>query len=122
MPTTHLTDFTFDNDGNLVITVTPEAHAEVAAWDDQDTDAAFLELIQDQLVNGWEVLRPEDIGALTDALILSDEVTRNEDGVVVDVGRLFSNIGWYQVYSAVEEALTADGAVFHRVHGATTPA
>ncbi len=34
----------------------------------------FLELFEYQLCNGWEKIEPENIGALTDSVILSDEM------------------------------------------------
>ncbi|MGI9061916.1 MAG: hypothetical protein ACR2H5_25460 [Ktedonobacteraceae bacterium] len=39
--------------------------------------------------NGWSWVRPEDIGALTDAPILSDDIEYDDHGDVVSVGTVF---------------------------------
>jgi hypothetical protein len=64
------------------------------------TDAALGELLEDHLTNGWEFLEPAEIGALTDAPIISQDVLRNEQGDIVLVGRVF----WFSNYQ-VEDPL-----------------
>jgi hypothetical protein len=44
-------------------------------------------VLQDHLSSGCEMVSPEEIGALTAAPILSEEVVRSEEGKVADVGR-----------------------------------
>ena len=61
--------------------------------------AALCALLEDHLCNGWEMVPPEDIGALTAAPILSDEIRRDEEGRVMEVGRVF----WYPDYAVRDE-------------------
>jgi hypothetical protein len=63
------------------------------------THAALCALLEDHLCNGWEMVPPEDIGALTAAPILSDEIGRDEDGRVVEAGRVY----WYPDYQVRDE-------------------
>jgi hypothetical protein len=62
-------------------------------------DAALETLLEDHLGNGWEMVPPEDIGALTSAPILSDEVERDQEGGIADVGRVY----WYPEYQVCDE-------------------
>jgi hypothetical protein len=62
-------------------------------------NTALYALLEDHLCNGWELVPPEDIGALTAAPILSDDISRNEEGRVTEVGRVF----WYPDYAVRDE-------------------
>ncbi len=58
--------------------------------------------LEDHLCNGWETIEPADIGALTDDLIISEEVERDEEGVIQKVGRVYWD--WnYQITDALAE-------------------
>lgn len=73
----------------------------------------FLDLIEDWLCNGWEVIKPEEIGALTSALILSNEIVRNKYNEVIDIGKVY----WYsdyQIKSEVQE-LFDNGEILFQV-------
>lgn len=74
------------------------------------TDAILLDLLEDHLANGWEVIQPEEIDALTSALILSDTVVRNDNGEVVSVGTAY----WFPDYAIRSEVndLWNHGEVF----------
>ena len=92
--------------GDLQITLTKNGRANFAAIEDErsryGTMAALAATLEDHLANGWELVPPEDIGALTAAPILSDEIVRDEQGRVTDAGRVF----WfpdYQVRDEIEE-------------------
>ena len=61
----------------------------------EGTDNILVKLLEDHLCNGWEFVAPEDLGALTDAPILSDEVERDEDGNVTKVGTVY----WFPDYA-----------------------
>ena len=67
--------------------------------DDHGTNAALYNLLEDHLCNGWEMVPPEDIGALTSAPILSDEIVRDDQGKIIEAGRLF----WYPDYAVRDE-------------------
>ena len=65
-------------------------------------NAALYALLEDHLCTGWEMVPPEDIGALTAAPILSDEIVRDDKGRVKEAGRVY----WfpdYQVRDEIEE-------------------
>ncbi len=106
------TDFTFTKTGNLIIKVLPEQREEVMSWKDRDSDDAEMRLIEYQLSNGWEVIKPEEIGALTGCLILSQNTIRDGDGDLVNSGTIYTNLAWYQLRGLVHEALSDDGAFF----------
>lgn len=50
---------------------------EIAADSQLSGDEKLERVIEWQLGNGWEWLQPEEIGALTNAPLLSDEVRRD---------------------------------------------
>lgn len=78
-------------------------------WD-TGTDQILCDLLEDHLCNGWEFIQPEEIGALTSANIISDEVTRDEDGNIIEIGKVY----WfpdYQIRSEVDD-LADNGEVF----------
>jgi hypothetical protein len=90
----------------LRITLTPAGQSflrdRLEADDRIGTDAMLYDLLEDHLCNGWEWIRPEEIGALTSAPIFSDDCGRDEDGMLTQVGAVY----WfpdYQIKSPVEE-------------------
>jgi hypothetical protein len=46
----------------------------------QSPDEQLMEMLEQALGNGWSYVRPEDIGALTDAPILSQDGFTGDDG------------------------------------------
>src|SRR5260221_8499641 len=54
-------------------------------------DAAIRVLLDDHLQNGWEEIKPEEIGALTSALVISDEAERDRKGKLTKGGRGYLN-------------------------------
>jgi len=75
-------------------------------------NAALRVLLDDHLQNGWEEIKPEEIGALTSALLISDEAERSDEGELTKVGRLYWNER-YQVDDEIEE-LRQRGVVLFR--------
>lgn len=47
-----------------------------------------------QLTNRWSLVRPEDVGALTNAPILSEDIDTDDQGNVRSVGTVY----WYPQY------------------------
>ncbi len=91
--------------GNLVITLTPEGRESItdaqAVGPNIDAEQFMHDLFEWQTCNGWEWIAPEEIGALTDAPILSDDAARDDEGRLTNIGRVF----WFpncQVESAVQ--------------------
>lgn len=69
----------------------------------------LLDLIEFQLCNGWHEIKPEDVGALTSAPILSDIADFDDEGNLRNVDTLY----WFPDYAVkceIEELL-ADGHV-----------
>jgi hypothetical protein len=93
-------------EGNLRIALTDEGRValpEIESIRDRDgINAAFLSLIAPRLEHGWEAIRPEEIGALTDSLILGDDVERDDHGRLARVGRVYWNPD-YAVRDEIEE-------------------
>lgn len=80
---------------------------------------ALYRLLEDRLANGCEMVASEEIGALTDAPILSDEIVRDEAGSIIEAGRAF----WfpdYQVLDEIEE-LRNRGVLLFRGFSELTP-
>jgi hypothetical protein len=99
----NLVDFTKKN-GSLVIKLLPEGREFLKGKQDAEnwkkgTNPIFLELIEYQLSNGWDLILPEDICALTSSLILSDEAEYNNTGELVKIGRVY----WFPDYAVVCE-------------------
>jgi hypothetical protein len=91
------------DDGNLTIALTRSGRSEFATiMEERDAHgihAALVALLEDHVGNGWEMVPPEDIGALTAAPILTDDILRDEEGRVVEIGRVF----WYPDYAVRDE-------------------
>lgn len=90
-------------DGNLHIHLTRNGRRYFDEIQEQrdslGINAALDALLEDHLSSGWEMVPPEDIGALTAAPILSDEIVRDEDGRVTHAGRVY----WYPEYQVLDE-------------------
>ena len=102
----------FEKHANGVrIILLPEARedAQAIAAADLDADSKLSEMIEWQLGNGWSWVRPEDIGALTDAPILSDDIEYDDHGNVVSVGAVY----WYPHYDIADPSvqLLTDGYI-----------
>lgn len=112
--TSNLLGFAKTDNGNLCITLLPEGRGCIKELREDhpnmSDDEIFLELAEYQLCNGWSLVAPEDIGALTGAMILSDDVGWNEEGKIVACGTVYSEIDFYQVRSTLS-VLEAEGEV-----------
>ena len=100
----------------ITLKLTPEGREELQSCQRSDggwskgTDYILADLLEDHLANGWEMVPPEDIGALTSAPILSDEVERDDFGKITKVGRVY----WFPDYAVTceLEELLEKGEVF----------
>lgn len=90
------TEFETLPNGNLCIRLLEEERASVEeiAAQDLTADGKLAQVIEWQLSNGWEFVRPEDIGALTEAPILTEEIDTDDRGTVLSVGTVY----WYPQY------------------------
>ena len=108
-------DFEKTPNGNLKIVLRFEGRDfiqermdDASALRRQGSLALDLDLLEYQLCNGWEVVSPEECGAMTDALIISDDVERDEDGKIIRFGRVYSDINYYQLESTSERLMRLD--------------
>lgn len=92
--------------GKLKISLTDHGRRALADFeqirDQNGVDAAIRGLLEDHLCSGWEEILPEEIGALTSAMLLSDDVQRDDDGQITRIGRVYFNPS-YQVMDEVRE-------------------
>jgi len=91
------------DEGDLAIVLSETGREEFETIEEMRSahgiDAALETLLEDHLGNGWEMVAPKEIGALTSSPILSDEVERDQEGELADVGRVF----WYPEYQVCDE-------------------
>ena len=77
-------------------------------------DATMRILLADFFKRQWCEVRPEEIGALTSALIISDAAYRDPDGMLLSVGHVYWNPN-YQVEDEIEQLRTAGAVLFRGV-------
>jgi hypothetical protein len=77
------------------------------------SDRALIELLEDHLGNGWDILAPEEIGALTEAPIVaeSDEIFRNDRNEVVLAGKIYY-FDKYAILDEIEEFAKGKSVMF----------
>lgn len=63
---------------------------------------SIVDALENHLCNGWELIAPEEVGALTSGLIITDDCTRDDQGVLLKVGTVYWDSN-YQVTDALEE-------------------
>ncbi len=90
------TEFEKLPNGNLRIVLLEDQRASVEeiAASEISADSKLAQVIEWQLGNGWSFVRPEDIGALTEAPILTEEIDTDDQGNVLSVGTVY----WYPQY------------------------
>lgn len=59
----------------------------------------FLDVIEHQLCNGWAIIPPEEIGAMTSGLLLSEDTEYYDSGRVKSFGHVY----WHKMYETVNE-------------------
>jgi len=104
--------------GDLEISLNDGGRANFAeieeARDRYGSQAALCLLLEDHLSDGWEMVPPEDLGALTAAPILSDEIARDDQGEIVEAGRVFC-FPDYAVRDEIDELRTNLAVLFQGV-------
>lgn len=97
--------------GNIKLTFTEEGLKEVKELIENDgidalqPDDLLWDMLEHNLCNSdWERVLPEEIGALTDAPIISDEVTRDEQGKIITAGVVYAYMD-YQVSAPLQVML-----------------
>jgi len=104
------------SDATLRISLTDEGRRALDEFeqirDPRGIDAAIRELLEDHLCGVWEEVFPEESGALTSAMLLTDDVQRNDDGRITRIGRVYWN-PYYQVMDEIRELRQRSCVVFH---------
>ena len=116
----HFVDLLPVADDRLSMTATAEGLSE---WEDIEAirdqlgiDAAVLALLEDHFGNEWEHIQPEEVGALTSALLISDRAERSDDGSLLSCEVVYFN-PQYQVMDEIEQLRTGAAVVLHACHG-----
>lgn len=104
-------NFALDNADNLIITPTKQARKDKKALlnPDRGSNDRLWDLLEDFLCSGWDWIRPEQIGALTDAPIISNDAQYNDDGDLISINNVWAYVD-YMLYDPVEK-LFEDGRV-----------
>ncbi len=102
-------------DNSLVVALTDEGREVFPEIEgirhEHGIDGALHQLLADHFANGWHELRPEELGALTSALLISDDVVRDDEGHVTDCGCIYWNPS-YQVMDEIAELRQNGRVVF----------
>lgn len=77
-----------DHNGQGMIIPDPNALGDIAECAD------LWDVLEYQLCNGWDRIAPEEIGALTDGPIISQDSQRDDHGNLVKCGRIY----WHERY------------------------
>jgi hypothetical protein len=67
-----------------------------------------------QLCNGWSLVPPEEIGALTSGTILAEDIEYNDDGKIVSLKEVFWDDA-YETRDALESLKQGKTVSFRRV-------
>jgi len=78
------------------LTLTPVDLTELSECGD------IFEALEYHLANGWDIIYPEEVAALTSGLLLSDDSERDDQGNLTYLGRVYWD-SQYQVQDALEE-------------------
>jgi hypothetical protein len=112
-----LTDFDTDNSGNLIIRLTNDGKTwlkENYPNEERNDEMIFIDLIDFQLCNGFSLVNPENIGALTSSLLIADdyinEETTSEQAQYINV--YYYN--YYAVYSYVKDLIEQGYVIWNR--------
>ncbi len=113
------TEFSITDRGDLQIILTARGKVDLerllTLHPDWDEVEVFLELIDHQLAHGWYSIPPGQLRMQTQSLILTNTVTYDEFGNIIDVGTTY----WFPSYRAegYTAALFKQGfVIFERGH------
>lgn len=87
----------------------PEGISPLKRYYRKGTDYILYELLDDFLCNGYDMVNPDDIGALTDRFMFTDDLQTDDFGNVISCSRVFHH-GNYQVENPIDSLLD-DGFV-----------
>lgn len=70
-----------------------------------NSDKAFIDLTESYWVNGWGVLNAEDLGQMTQCLVIAREMITEDDGSHTLHGKAWTNIHNYQIVNPLDQIL-----------------
>ena len=76
-------------------------------------DQALMELLYMQLQSGYSVIKPEEIAALTDGLIIGRDVVRDAQGVYQDAAAVYWHRD-YQTQDAIRTLKRGDPVILYK--------
>jgi hypothetical protein len=112
-----------DTPRGLVMTPTPEGierAQELLNRESGHHDSAVAELLEDWLANGWTWVPAEDIGALTDGMLISPDAETDEDNKVVNFGTIYWDSN-YAVESALEKWANGESVTWEKHKNEESP-
>jgi len=74
------------------------------------SDDTFWELTEHYWTNGWGVCMADDLGQMSECLVVAEEMYHEDDGSLTLNGRVWSNIHNYQIACPIKTILS-DGYV-----------
>lgn len=67
-----------------------------------NTDQAFKILTESYWVNGWGVFTADELGQLSECLVIAEESTLEDDGSITLNGKVWTNIHNYQIVNPLD--------------------
>ena len=109
-------DIAIMSNGQLRFTLTEAGKEEIEDIMSKDIGdiAQFDALMEDHFCNGWEEVRPEELGALTSATLITNVAVRDDNGDLIECDYIYYD-PLYAIRSTPEELRTM-GVVFWDRH------
>jgi len=101
-----------DKDGNLVL-CNPDPDIDWKEMERIGDDRAIIELLEYQLCNGYDIIYPEEIGALTSALIIGEGIEFDDEENLIRADKIW----WLENYALIlvwEELKAGRKVVFQK--------
>ena len=70
-----------------------------------NTDQAFQEMTESYWTNGWGVHTADELGQMSECLVISEESYPEEDGSITLNGKVWTNIRDYQIVNPLDSIL-----------------
>lgn len=104
-----------DKRKNLILVLTKDGKKNKSEYIEQmktlGSDFVLWNFLEEFFCNGWEWIHPEEIGALTDAPIISYDVTRDEDNNITEIGDVWAYAD-YMLFNPLEKLFENGSIVF----------
>jgi len=70
-----------------------------------DTDMIFREITESYWTNGWGVHTADELGQMSECLVIAEDSTVEDDGSITLSGKVWTNIHNYQIASPIDQIL-----------------